>query len=276
MVIYAEYLFIENFLIGAAILKISAWLGKLETGKIRIFIGSICCGLFAFVIFLDNLGMAAGMLVKIVFSLALSRLVFGKSFVKGTVIIYLTSVFMGGMTIALLYLTRIKGMSNNAVVYIGDVSYMNVIFGIAISGAILLLFAHIMHEKQLREKIFTDVVLKVENHSVVQRALIDSGNFLRDPFLGRPVAVISRPEGGRLKGIKEIEWEKRFCPVPYSGIGVEKGLMEGYRVDELVINGRSLKNVVVAIFDSDFYSFCREERYEMLLSEEMLAGGSAE
>lgn len=275
MEIYAEYLFAENFLMGILILYLSAKIGNLRTSRKRIIIGGILCGLFSFVIFIQNMGMLLGTLVKIAFSVLLSYVSFKKSLCKGTVLIYVVSAFTGGMTIILLYVTRIGGVTSNAVLYINDITYINVVFGGVVSYAVLVAFCKIIAAKQLKERIFTDITVEIDGHRVTHRALIDSGNFLKEPLTGRAVAIISKSAASSLKSLEGIDFDKRYCLIPYSSIGVKSGLLEGYRVDNAYIGGRTLGSIVVAVYDTEFCRLGEEGDYQMLLSKDFLTGGVA-
>ena len=275
MVIYAEYLFLENVLVGAAILNISSKLGKIRTSVERIVLGSILCGAFAFIIFIDNLGMILGNLIKISFSLLLAFATFKGNFLKGTLLIYVTSTFMGGMTILLMYMSKLRGVANNAVLYIGEITYINVIVGILTSIFVLGIFIKVFQEARLKERVLVDVLLRFDNHQLQERALIDSGNFLKDPILGRPVAVISKKEAEIMRAYDDVDWQRRFCLIPYNSVGVKNGLLEGYRIDEATIDGKSLGSIVVAIYDAEFCAFNQEEHYQMLLNKDSFMGGAA-
>lgn len=275
MEVYAEYLFGENFLMGILILYLSSKIASLKTSKKRLFIGGVLCGFFSFVIFIPNTGMLLGIAFKVAFSMLLAYVAFNKKVFKGTILIYIVSAFMGGMTIILLYITRIKGMTNNAVLYIGDITYMNVVFGATVSYTIIMLFSHVMTAKQLKERIFTDITVEIEGHTVTHRALIDSGNFLKDPLSGRAVAIISQSAAVKLKSLAAIDFNTRYCLIPYNSIGTKNGILEGYRVDNAYVNGRSLGSIIVAVYDTEFCKLGEEEEYQMLLSKDFLMGGVA-
>lgn len=275
MEVYAEYLFGENLLMGILILYLSSKIGGLKTSKIRLFIGGVLCGFFSFIIFIQNIGMLLGVLFKILFSMFLAHVAFNKKYLKGTILIYVVSAFIGGMTIILLYITKISGMTNNAVLYIKDISYMNVVFGAVVSYVIVMLFIKIITAKQLKERIFTDITVEIEGHSVTHRALIDSGNFLREPLTGKAVAIISKSAAVKLRSLEDIDFDKRYCLVPYNSIGVKNGILEGYRVDNAYVNSRTLGSIVVAVYDTEFCKQGEEEEYQMLLSKDFLMGGVA-
>lgn len=274
MEIYAEYLFLENFLIGMIILVLSAKVGGMKTCKKRIVLGGMLCGFFAFVIFI-RMPILLSLLVKLSFAILLSFVVFPKKYIKATVMIYIVSALMGGITIMIMYLWRIRGITNNAVVYIGDVTYLNVVVGVAASTIILCGFSTIFKEKRLQDRIFTDISVVIGDAVIKHRALIDSGNFLRDPITGRPVIILSKSAAAELKTLSNIDLSSRYCIVPYKAIGIENGLLEAYRADNAYINGCALGRIVVAIYNTEFCNIGEEEKYQVLISRDILREGVA-
>ena len=53
MVVYAEYLFLENFITGLIILYFSGRICGRKTKKIRLCAGGALCGLFSFTLFVN-------------------------------------------------------------------------------------------------------------------------------------------------------------------------------------------------------------------------------
>lgn len=65
------------------------------------------------------------------------------------------------------------------------------------------------------------------------KALVDTGNSLREPVSGKPVSVIDADALNRLEGVRLPE---KLKLIPYRSIGQENGIMEGYEVPEIVID----------------------------------------
>jgi stage II sporulation protein GA (sporulation sigma-E factor processing peptidase) len=273
--IYAEYLFLENFFIGIIILMLSAKVGGLKTCKKRLVLGGTLCGFFSFVIFIQNIAILLSISMKIAFAVLLSFVVFDKKLMKATVMIYVVSALMGGITIMIMYIGRIRGLTNNAVVYIGEVSYLNIIAGVVISYLVLISFSSIFKEKQLKERVFTDISVVIGGAIIKHRALIDSGNFLRDPITGKPVIILSKSAAIDLKKLKNIDLNSRYCIVPYKAIGVENGLLEAYRADNAYVNGCALGSIILAIYNTEFCNIGEDERYQVLISRDILREGVA-
>ncbi len=82
------------------------------------------------------------------------------------------------------------------------------------------------------------------------KALFDTGNSLTDPYTGNPVSIVE--ENGSIRGWLE-EKPQKYRVIPFRSIGEECGILEGFKVDELVIgcNGdeRVEKDAVIALYN---------------------------
>lgn len=71
-----------------------------------------------------------------------------------------------------------------------------------------------------------------QGRKLTLKALLDTGNGLREPISGRPVSIIERDVYDTLchQTIQE-----RYRVIPYHSIGKEHGILQGTEVDELII-----------------------------------------
>lgn len=100
-----------------------------------------------------------------------------------------------------------------------------------------------------RHRCFCEVVLAGDQERLTVRALIDTGNGLVEPISQKPVAVLDEEVWKRMR-----KWMKpeKFKVIPYHSIGKERGLLEGYEVDALVVQGngkeKQFEHVIIAVF----------------------------
>ena len=69
---------------------------------------------------------------------------------------------------------------------------------------------------------------------VTVSALSDTGNSLKEPVSGKPVSIIEEGVLERLDGIRIPE---KFKLIPYHSVGKEYGMLEGYEIPEIVVEG---------------------------------------
>ncbi len=115
------------------------------------------------------------------------------------------------------------------------------------------------------------VLLSCEGRKVLLRALVDSGNLLRDPLTGKPVLVVSAHAGAGLfppgcapdrEALRRPEQcfadlASRWTPsrlrlVPFRAVGTGQGLLLAVRVDQLEVGGTVYRNRLAAVTAENF------------------------
>ncbi|MCD7887587.1 MAG: sigma-E processing peptidase SpoIIGA, partial [Clostridiales bacterium] len=110
------------------------------------------------------------------------------------------------------------------------------------------------------------VLLTCEGRQVFLRALVDTGNLLRDPLTGSPVLIAERQAVARLFPRHCAPTEEALCHpttcleqlsrqwnpsrlrlVPYRAVGTERGLLLAVRVDEMEVDGVPCGSRLVAV-----------------------------
>lgn len=284
MIIYGEFLFLENAVSGAVILMLTGRLcgyrikrGKRGSGKVSpliMTVGSIMCGVYAFVLFV-NLHWAVALAGKLAFSAIVVLTVFRpattKSFGRAVIAFYAVSFLMGGITIAVMYMTGTPGMSANGSLYLYGVRYLHIMVGILVSAGIGIWLADSLKEKLHRETVITEIGIHIGEHGWKLKAFVDTGNFLRDPISGYPAVIVSA--SGERMILKELgeESESRCCVIPYRSVG-RRGILYGLRPDYITVDGTELHKVVLAFSDDDFSPWHGTDEYDVLLQQRLLEG----
>lgn len=100
------------------------------------------------------------------------------------------------------------------------------------------------------------------------RALIDTGNELREPLTGLPVSIVQAKEAERLLG---GDWEANHGVflIPYRSLGTEKAWLRGVKLEQIRIvsqhGEKIVTNPVIALYDGKLST---HGRYEMILHPE--------
>lgn len=280
MVIYGEFLFLENTVTGAVILILTGRLCGIRGSAGRVACGSILCGMYSFMLFAPIHWLAA-LAAKGAFSAAVVKLSLkpdlGRPLVRATVCFYIVSCLMGGITIALMYAVKAPGMSANGSIYLYGITYLQIITGVLVSVIGILWLSDHLKEKLLRERQLVQVVVEADGRRFAMRGFRDTGNFLTEPVSGSPVAVASPEAGEKLLGVLSRQAvETRLCVVPYRAVG-ERGILYGVRADRITIEtapGKQItkENIVVAVSNRDFDLWQGTDRYELLLNERLMDG----
>jgi tryptophan-rich sensory protein len=99
VVIYAEYLFIENLITGGLILTLTGRISGIRVKRIPLVLGSILCGIYSFILFWDHLLPQIAIFSKVAFSVLVVLLVFPtkkiKRLARTILIFYIISLALG-------------------------------------------------------------------------------------------------------------------------------------------------------------------------------------
>lgn len=291
MIIYAEYLFLENALAGFMIL----WLTKKLCGFLvswkRLVVGSILSGIYAFVLFWDSLPWWGGLLSKILFSFGMVVFLFPnkrwKQLARALLIFYIVSFATGGIAIGMMYFFHLTGVTVAGSFYIGQITYLKVLLGIVFAWVGLSIFASFVKEKLRGRGKGVELLVTIGALERRFRGLVDTGNFLVDSKTGKPVSLISFtamcqlipnwaeletgkiPNGSALEG--RIHW------IPYQAIGQKDGLLVGVIPDRITIldekNGSWSSDFILAVYHGTFPDSWIGEKIEVLLHPAVMEGG---
>lgn len=274
MVIYGEYLFVENFITG---LVIAYFTGKIAGEKEKLWRIVICgasCGAYSFMIFTD-VGLLISLISKLAFVVVAVLIAFGfrswKRVAMNAILFLMVTFFYGGITIALLISFGWEGVTAAEGLYMPTVTYLTVTAAATAAALLIWLSVSVIKEKRHEMRSSVEVLVGMGTNKWRLAGFIDTGNFLKDPITGKPVAVV--PKTLMEKLLKECEErDKRYTVIPYNSVGVHKGIMDGYRVDYLKIPGKIIKNPILAVYDDD-RKFMGNSRGQILLPREMLERG---
>lgn len=261
MVIYGEYLFLENFVTG---LLLSALTIRLAGGNIngwRLTAAGLVCGLGGFTIFLNMAGLTA-IVVRVIIGLAVMWILSGKKAILQRTLIFISLTFLsGGAAMAFLLWQQQPALSGNGALYMHPVAYGKIFFWGGMAFTLTAVFIRIIRVKRLAALSKGTVRIHIDGKTFSFEGLADSGNSLKDPITGRAVSLIG------IRGADKLEANlspERFTIIPYHAVGTETGLLRGFRSDKIEFCGRSYQGAIIAIYEGDF------DDYDVLLNREVL------
>ncbi|NLD19235.1 MAG: hypothetical protein GX663_03175 [Clostridiales bacterium] len=274
MVVYGDILILENSIIGAALLVMTCMVcrpagGSFKGGvaKVRLAVGGFMCGIFALTIFIPS-GPLLRILMEMVFAPAVCLVSFGrKRLLQRAVVFFLVTYFTGGITMGLLLLTKNNGYYCGAGIYTGDMKAAILALFMGIVFVTLRQVTRTVAERKLYAEHTFEVTIAIGDAREKAQGFLDTGNHLREPASGKPVAVAEKSLWARLE--KSLVPE-RLCIVPFTFVK-GRGLMEGVRTDYVEVGGRRIKGCVIAKGEGEL--FPEKEGFELLLSNNMNEGG---
>lgn len=254
MIIYGEYLFAENFITGALLLLLTAWAFGTQISKLRIVCGALLCGAAGFLIFLPLSGLAA-VLLRLAICAGVCAIGFGAKSLRSLLRqagLFLAMTFLsGGGAMALLLWQQVPAVSGSGALYMAPLTYMKLLcFGLLAFG-----FSYwtvrLVHSARLRRTLCGTLHVKMEEESLSFTAMIDSGNYLKEPISGKPVVLIGKQAAERLPVMQERA-DERYVVIPFSGPGAKNGILEGIRSDNISFEGKEVKGAVIAFYEGNF------------------------
>ena len=296
MIVYAEYVFLENFIMNYIILHLTSKFTKRETSKLKLCLAAAISALYAFVIFFPSLHFLFSMIMKFACSMLIIVIAYTpykfKDFFRLLGTFYLITLIFGGAGFAMFYFTSFNGIISNGIFYTTDVSLKNIF--IACGGAYILInFSWGYIQKQMsKDKIFLKVKIQIHDEIVECIGLVDTGNALKDPLTNYPVIIVEygtlkcllpaeissvfsqakSPNLDQLSNIySNLDWVKRIRMIPFKALGTENGMLVGIKPDLVLIeNDKDVKNVtniIIAIYNNEL---SKEGEYRALLHPDLL------
>ena len=276
MTIYLDVVLLENLCMNYIILFATAYIMKLKMKQWRLILSSLLGSIYAVVSYLEILPLYSNISMKILLSILMVYISFNtkgiKGLVKQLIIFYLTSFAFGGCAFALLYFIRPQDILMKNGVYIGTYPIKIALLG-GIVGFIITYIAFRVVKTKIRKKdMIYSLTIKIEGKEVYLKAMLDTGNLLREPITGMPVIVVQKSElysiitekvldnieklvgGENQEIINQIEEEylTKFRVIPFSSIGKQNGLMLGLKADEVIIEKEEEKekrnDIIIGIF----------------------------
>ena len=274
MTVYGEVLFAENFITGAVILVLTGRLRGVKTGKWRIAAGAAMCGIYAFILFVP-LNWPVALAGKLLFSAAVAVAVFGsgtwRSILKTAGAFYIVSFLMGGVTIALMYILNVPGMTGNGSFVLKGVTFFQITAGVTVTWYLGSRLAELLRENVIRRRVIRRVTVRISGNEWEMNAMIDTGNSLNDPVTGWPVAVLSKDAAEEICRVCDSEQFTKFSAIPYRTAG-RAGIMFGMRPDALVIDGSCVTDIILGFSERNFAPWRGTEKYNLLLHQQFLEG----
>jgi len=297
LTIYLDIILCENLLMNYIILFATYVIIKPKTKhpQIRMILSSLLGSIYAIIIYLNILSIYTNLLAKITLSVVMVYIAFAppniKQLLKQILIFYLVSFIFGGCTFALIYFLKPENVEMKNGVFVGIYPIkVGLIAGII--AFIITQIAFKINKSKLNNKnTFIEIELYNKNKMTKARALLDSGNMLKEPISQKPVIVVEKailskiiPEevlnyiermvGGDDQERNEMqEYLSKIRMVPFMSLGKENGMLIGIRLDKIKINTEDIRlekeNIIAGIYEK---KLTKDNKYNALIGLNLLEG----
>jgi len=259
----------------------------------KLFLASLLGGIYSVIAYMNILEIYSNLFVKIILSICMVYIAFKsekiKILFKQLLIFYLTSFTFGGVSFALLYFIKPQDILMKNGVYIGTYPIKVVLIGGIIGFAILVIAFKVMKGKINRSNMYCEVKINLFEKSKKVKAVIDTGNFLKDPITGVPVIVVEKEvvrdfvnndiidnldkiiSGQIDEKTNMLEYASKVRLIPFSSLGKKNGLLLGINVDSIEIEfediTRKIEKVIIGIYNDTLSS---TKKYNALIGLELI------
>lgn len=295
MTIYIDIVLIENLIMNYIILCATSIIMKLKLSYIRIFIGSLIGAIYAVISYMSTFQVYSTLVLKIVLSIIIVYISFNpqtvKKLLKEVLIFYLTSFLFGGVAFYLLYFINPKNIISQNGVLVGTYPIKIAMLGGIIGSIIIITSFKIVKSKVSNKDMFCNVEIKINGKKVKTKAMIDTGNLLKEPITNIPVVVVEHtllydviPKqilnnlenilGGEIHNISEDirkQYILKLKIIPYSSLGKQNGMLLGIKAENILIekDEEEIKkeNIIIGIYNK---SLTKKGEYRALIGIDLL------
>lgn len=277
---YIDSYIIENLLINYIIISCTSILTKNFNTRVQKLLGAVLGAIYSVAYIFPNLEVLFTIPSKIIFIIIITLVSFKfnskKEYIRILIMFYLVNIFISGSTYFIIYFTGI--------------SHLKISFLIACSYFSCKLLQYIYRDiktiKHLKD--FTKTItISLLNNNCNCEALLDSGNFLKDPISKNDVVIIKSSiltsllpnlklnydyKDISVINVDEIindlddELSARVRLIPYRHAGSNQAnMILGFKADYLEIDEKKIRNIIIGV--SDF----KDEEYSAILNPSILS-----
>lgn len=271
-------------------------INKNKASIIRLLLSSIVGSVYAILSYMSLLEIYASTILKILLSISMIYIAFKpynlKSLCKQLLIFYLTSFTFGGVAFALLYFVRPQDILMKNGVLIGMYPIKIALLGGIVGFTIITIAFKTIKGRLSKKDMLCYVKIMFNGKEKQVKALIDTGNLLKEPITGVPVIIVEKNElfeifpNHLLKNLEKIikgdiseelnidEYISKFRVIPFMSLGKENGMLLGIKTDKVIIQTEEKiqenENVIIGIYDK---CLTKNGTYTALVGLDIFEGG---
>ena len=297
MTIYIDVVLIENLIMNYIILLATGLILKIKIKHIRLIIGSLLGAIYTIIGYIGILEIYSSFILKIILSIMIVYIAYYpqtlKKMWKELLFFYLTSFVFGGVAFSLIYIVKPQEIIMKNGLFLGTYPLKTVILGAIVAFVIIITAFKIIKSKISKKDLICEITVEIEGKKIITKALIDTGNMLKEPITNTPVVVIERtllydviPKeilnhleeiiGGDFKEIPEEiknKYVSKLKLIPYSSLGKQNGMLLGIKAKKLIILKGEEKekiekeNIILGIYDK---SLTKKGEYRAIIGMEFV------
>ena len=287
--IYIDIVILENLVMNFIILLATGIILKEKIKPTRLILASLLGAIYSVLSYISLLEIYSNFILKIILSILIVYIAFNpqtiKKMWKNLLIFYLTS-FVFGAAFALIYIVKPQEILMKNGLFLGTYPLKTVILGAIIAFCVILTAFTIVKTKITKKDMFCDIEISLNNNKIETKAMIDTGNMLKEPISQTPVIVVehtllyeSMPKeilnnldellGGDFSNIPEEiskEYVSKLKLIPFSSLGKQNGMLLGIKAKQVKIKNQDKEeikdNIIIGIYNK---SLTKRGEYRALI-----------
>ena len=253
MTIYIDVILVENLMMNYIILLATGIVAKVKIKQFRLVLASLIGAIYTIISYMKILNLQFSFVFKIILSIIIVYAAYNPQRMskmwKILLIFYLVSFVFGGVAFSLIYIVKPQEVLMKNGMFLGTYPLKTIILGAVIAFLIIIATFKIVKNKISKKDVIYDIEVMIDDKKITTRALIDTGNMLKEPITNTPVIVIEKallyeclPKeilnhleniiGGDFKDIPE-EVQDRYISklklIPFSSLGKQNGMLLGIK-----------------------------------------------
>lgn len=295
MTIYIDVVLIENLLMNYIILYATGIVMKIKMKVVRLLLASLIGAVYSIVAYISTFEIYSNIILKFILSIIIVYVAYNpqtaKKMWKELMAFYLVSFVFGGAAFALIYIVKPQEILMKNGLFLGTYPLKTVLLGAVVAFILIITVFAIAKNKIAKKDMFCDIKFKLNGKEIKTKAMIDTGNLLKEPITNTPVVVVEHtllydcmPKeilnhledilGGDFEKVPEeirLKYISKLKLIPYSSLGKQNGMLLGIKPDFLVIqeeeNEEKKDNIILGIYNK---SLTKRGEYRALLGIELL------
>ena len=295
MTIYIDIVLIENLIMNYIILFTTAVVLKIKVNHIRLILASLLGAGYSIIAYMGIIKVYSSIILKIILSVLIIYIAFNpqniKKMCKDLLLFYLVSFVFGGAAFALIYIIKPQNILMKNGLFLGTYTLKTVMLGAVVAFCIIIGAFAIIKNKISKKDMFCEIEILINQKKIKTKAMIDTGNMLKEPITNGPVIVVEHillyscmPKeilnnlkeimGGDFKNIPcdiQEKYISKLKLIPFSSLGKQNGMLIGIRPEYVKVitdeQEKINKNVIIGIYEK---SLTKKGEYQALIGIELL------
>ena len=263
MTVYIDVIFIENLILNYIMILSVAIILKKERKHIRYILGSLIGSVYTVITYVTGVTIYTNFIFKFILSIVIVYISFYpqtiKKMWKDLLYFYLVTFIFGGVAFGVIYVVKPQDIFMKT-----GIELETIIMGFLIAFILIFLSFKIIKGKFKKDNMYSKIEISLDGFKIKTIAMIDTGNFLKEPITGKPVIVLEHtllyeiiPKqilnnleniiGGDFSNVPEnikLEYITKLKMIPFSSLGKQNGMLVGIKADKVKIFENESENII--------------------------------